>query len=78
MKVISGSVNSWLVSLIISIASASGSRPSVADRCGWPWPPTPGVSMNASPLLSRGLLRGDLDPQHLAAAGLRVRGADRS
>jgi len=29
MKVISGSVNSWLVSLIISIASASGSRPSV-------------------------------------------------
>ncbi len=36
MKVISGSVNSWLVSLIISMASASGSRPSVADRCGWP------------------------------------------
>ena len=56
MKVISGSVNSWLVSLIISIASASGSRPSVADRCGCPWPPTPGVSMNARPCLSSGLL----------------------
>ena len=33
-NVISGSVNSWLVSLTISTASASGSRPSVADRWG--------------------------------------------
>ena len=56
MKVISGSVNSWLASLIISIASASGSRPSVADRCGCPWPPTPGVSTKARPCLSSGLL----------------------
>ena len=55
MNVISGSVNSWLVSLTISIASASGSRPSVADRCGWPCPPTPGVSTNARPPLSSGL-----------------------
>ena len=55
MNVISGSVNSWLVSDSISTASASGSRPSVADRCGWPCPPTPGVSMNARPPLSSGL-----------------------
>ena len=55
MNVISGSVNSWLVSLTISIASASGSSPSVADRWGCPCPPTPGVSMKASPPLSSGL-----------------------
>ena len=36
MKFISGSVNSWLASLTISIACASGSRPSVAERWGWP------------------------------------------
>ncbi|CKT03959.1 Uncharacterised protein [Mycobacterium tuberculosis] len=52
---ISGSVNSWLVSLTTKTASASGSSPSVADRWGCPRPPTPGVSINASPPRSSGL-----------------------
>ncbi len=55
MNHISGSVSSWLVSLTMISASALGSSPSVADRCGCPWPPTPGVSMNVSPPCSSGL-----------------------
>ena len=72
MNRISGSVNSWLVSLIISIASASGSNPRVDDRCGWPCPPTPGVSMNVRPPLSSGL--GAPTSTRSTSPALRLRG----
>ena len=78
MNVISGSVNSWLVSLIISIASASGSRPERGRQVRLPVAADPRGVDERQALLEQRAGGGDLDPQHLAAAGLAARDADRS
>ena len=78
MNVISGSVNSWLVSLTISMRVGVGQQTQrrrqvrlavTADARG--------VDERQSVLQQRAG-RGDLDAQHLAAAGLQVPDAGRS
>ncbi|SHT61139.1 Uncharacterised protein [Mycobacteroides abscessus subsp. abscessus] len=75
MNTSSGSVNSELRSLTISMTSASGSKPSVLDKCGCPKPPTPGVSTRHRPLLSMGLatLTSTLRTSRPCACGARLR-----
>ena len=62
------------MSLTNNSASASGSKPRVADRCGWPWPPRPGVD-ERQPAGQDRAGRPHLDAKHRAAMGL---GAHRS